>query len=85
MKLEQIVVEDWFYTEKVASVDDRRGFRCVSTDGKSVEMANIESLSETRVGRYGVIVEEFDLFARDVLQDALRTKDIIVIDEIGNM
>ncbi|WP_053071936.1 nucleoside-triphosphatase [Rossellomorea marisflavi] len=48
-------------------------------------MANVESPSATRVGRYGVNVEEFDLFVRDVLQDALRTKNIIVIDEIGYM
>ncbi|MGX1263035.1 nucleoside-triphosphatase [Rossellomorea marisflavi] len=74
-----------FYTEEVTNVDDRIGFRCISLDGESVEMANVESLSETRVGRYGVNLEEFDLFARDVLQDALRTKDIIVIDEIGYM
>ncbi|KON83769.1 hypothetical protein AF331_16510 [Rossellomorea marisflavi] len=74
-----------FYTEEVTNFDDRIGFRCVSMDGESVDIANVESCSATRVGRYGVNVEEFDLFAKDILQGALRTKDIIVIDEIGYM
>ncbi|MGD7049448.1 hypothetical protein FZC83_15590 [Rossellomorea marisflavi] len=74
-----------FYTEEVTNFDDRIGFRCVSMDGESVDIANVENPSATRVGRYGVNVEEFDLYAKDILQGALRTKDIIVIDEIGYM
>jgi nucleoside-triphosphatase THEP1/ADP-ribose pyrophosphatase YjhB (NUDIX family) len=74
-----------FYTEEITNSDDRIGFRCVSINGESVEIANVESLSKNRVGRYGINIEKFDEFAMNILQEALRTKRIIVIDEIGFM
>jgi len=75
-----------FYTEEITnSSDDRIGFRCVSVDGESVEIANVESPSEIRVGRYGIDIEKFEEFSIRVLQEAVTLKKIIVIDEIGFM
>lgn len=74
-----------FYTEEMTNSKDRVGFRCVSVHGESVEIANVESSSKTRIGRYGVDIEIFENFAINVLQDALSSKKIIVIDEIGFM
>nr|WP_279538075.1 nucleoside-triphosphatase [Paenibacillus turpanensis] len=74
-----------FYTEEITNSNDRIGFRCVSVNGESVEIANVESPSKTRIGRYGVDIEAFENFAINILQDALSSKKIIVIDEIGFM
>lgn len=74
-----------FYTEEITNSDDRIGFRCVSIKGESVEIANVKSPSKTRIGRYGIDIEKFENFAIKVLQDALSSKKIIVIDEIGFM
>lgn len=74
-----------FYTEEITNSNDRIGFRCVSVNGESVEIANVESPSKTRIGRYGIDIEKFENFAIKVLQDALSSKKIIVIDEIGFM
>ena len=65
-----------FYTEEITnSINERIGFRCVSVDGESVEIARVESPS----------IEEFEDFALRVLQEAMSLKRIIVIDEIGFM
>jgi Predicted nucleotide kinase len=73
-----------FYTEEITnSINERIGFRCVSVDGESVEIAHVESPSETRIGRYGINNEEFEKFALRFLQEAMTVKKIIVIDEIG--
>lgn len=75
-----------FYTEEITnSNDDRIGFRCVSVDGDSVEIANVESPSEVRIGRYGIDIGKFEKFALRVLQEAIILKKVIVIDEIGFM
>jgi len=74
-----------FYTEEIKNATDRIGFRCVSINGVSVEIAHIDSLSKVRIGRYGIDVEIFENFAVKVLQDALHSKKIIVVDEIGFM
>ncbi|WP_313897724.1 nucleoside-triphosphatase [Bacillus litorisediminis] len=74
-----------FYTEEITNSNDRVGFRCVSINGESVEIANVESRSKTRIGRYGIDIEKFEVFAIKILQEALRSKKIIVMDEIGFM
>lgn len=57
----------------------------MAVDGESVEIANVESPSHVRVGRYGVDVEKFEDFAIHKLREALSSKKIIVIDELGFM
>lgn len=74
-----------FYTEEITNSSDRVGFKCVSVSGESVEIAHVESPSSTRIGRYGMDVEAFEDFAVNLLEDALSSKKIIVIDEIGFM
>lgn len=74
-----------FYTEEIANSGEQIGFRCVSLNGESVEIAHVDSSSKIRVGRYGIDVERFENFAMRTLQDALPSKKVIVIDEIGFM
>lgn len=74
-----------FYTEEITNSSGRVGFKCVSVCGESVEIAHVENPSSTRIGRYGMDVEAFEDFAVKILEDALSSKKIIVIDEIGFM
>ncbi|PJN56473.1 Nucleoside-triphosphatase THEP1 [Paenibacillus sp. GM2FR] len=74
-----------FYTEEITNSSDRIGFKCVSVSGESVEIAHVDSPSSTRIGRYGMDVEAFEDFAVNILEDALSSKKIIVIDEMGFM
>jgi nucleoside-triphosphatase THEP1 len=74
-----------FYTEEVRDSKDRVGFKCVSISGEHVEIANVNSTSKTRIGRYGINVAKFEGFAIRILKEAIISKKIIVIDEIGFM
>lgn len=75
-----------FYTEEIFDTNNERaGFRCVSIEGEGVEIAHVESSSGARIGRYGIDIEQFEKFAVRVLQEAMDSKRIIVVDEIGFM
>ena len=74
-----------FYTEEIRDLNDRIGFQCASVDGEKQEIASVNNTSSVRVGRYGVDVNGFESFAVRTLENALRAKKIIVIDEIGFM
>jgi nucleoside-triphosphatase THEP1 len=73
-----------FYTEEIADAGHRVGFKCVSVDGESVEIAHVDNPSDIRVGRYGIDVAMFERFSLGLLKGALSSR-IIVIDEIGFM
>jgi nucleoside-triphosphatase len=74
-----------FYTEEIRDLNDRIGFRCVSVDGGSQEIANVDNNSPVRVGRYGIDLKKFEDFAIKQLETSLNAKKVIVIDEIGYM
>lgn len=74
-----------FYTEEIRNSNDRIGFRCVSMDGETVEISHVDSPSQIRIGRYGVNVEKFEEFAIRKLNEAMKFKKIIILDEIGFM
>lgn len=74
-----------FYTEEIRDANDRIGFRCVSVDGESQEIANIGSNSPISVGRYGVDIKNFEHFTIPILESSLISKKVIIMDEIGFM
>ncbi|MEM4389557.1 MAG: NTPase [Candidatus Micrarchaeia archaeon] len=64
---------------------ERTGFIVVDiASGQSGWLAKAEP-GEPRVGKYRVMVEEFERVAIPALEKAIREKDVIVIDEIGKM
>ena len=73
-----------FYTEEIRPRGgDRQGFRAVTFDGESWDLARIDRPGPPRVGRYGV-----DLAVMDKLAARLRPSgniDVWLIDEIGKM
>lgn len=74
-----------FYTEEIRNLTNRTGFNCVTLNGETIRIANIDSESSIRIGRYGVDVEAFENIALKAVKLSLETKRITVIDEIGFM
>jgi nucleoside-triphosphatase len=74
-----------FYTEEVRSQDVRQGFKIVTLDGKNAVLAHTSVRSPHRVSKYCVDIDSIDKVAVPALKQAIQSKDIIVIDEIGKM
>jgi nucleoside-triphosphatase len=74
-----------FYTEEIRNAIDRVGFNCVTLSGESAQIANVNSNSAIRIGRYGVELDVFENIAIRAVRESLNTKKITVIDEIGFM
>ena len=74
-----------FYTEEIRSQGVREGFKIVTLDDKSAVLAHTSVRSPHRVSKYGVDTDSMDKVAVPALKQALQSKDIIVIDEIGKM
>ncbi len=74
-----------FYTEEIRSQGVRQGFQIITLDGKSAVLSHTSVRSPHRVGKYGVDTDSMDKVAAPALRQAIQSKDIIVIDEIGKM
>ena len=74
-----------FYTEEIREMDKRMGFRIVTLDGEEGILAHVDCNSNYRVSKYRVDVDSFEKVAIPALEDAMKNKSIIVIDEIGKM
>ncbi len=74
-----------FYTEEIRSQGIRQGFQIVTLDGKSATLSHISIISRHRVGKYGVDTGSMDRVAIPAIREAIRSCDIVVIDEIGKM
>lgn len=74
-----------FTTQEVLEDGERRGFKVITVDGKSAILADVDIVSNVRVSRYGVDVSVIEKVCIPAIEDALKNKKIIVIDEIGNM
>lgn len=74
-----------FYTEEIRRGPAREGFSIVTLDGDKAVLAHISIRGPHRVGKYGVDVDSLDRVAVAAVTTAVRTRDIVVIDEIGKM
>ena len=74
-----------FFTEEIRVMDRRMGFRIVTLDGKEGIMAHVDCNSNYKVGKYRVDLDSFEKVAIPALENAMKDKSIIVIDEIGKM
>ncbi|MFD0771774.1 nucleoside-triphosphatase [Bacillus sp. CGMCC 1.60114] len=83
--INEIGVENFsgFYTEEIVENSNRTGFRIISLTGEEAVIADVNSKSDIRVGRYGINVSKFERIAIQSIQN--NAKKIIVIDEIGPM
>src|SRR5262245_53402513 len=72
-----------FYTEEVRVEGKRVGFLMSTLDGIQGFLAHQDIISEHRIRRYGVSIENIDRIA--VPSIAPTGNQVIVIDEIGKM
>jgi len=75
-----------FYTSEILDDDGKRwGFKIISLDGIEGIMASVEVLGKHRVSKYGVDIDTIDRIGVQAIKDAINSKEIIIIDEIGRM
>ncbi len=74
-----------FYTEEIRLGGVRQGFRIITLDGKSAILAHIDIQSPHQVSKYGVDTRGLEEVAVSALQEAIRERDVVVVDEIGKM
>lgn len=75
-----------FYTEEIRDSNDQRvGFKIITFSNKEGILAHVDFKSKFKVSKYGVDVKTFEDVGVDAMVDALNSKEVIVIDEIGKM
>ncbi len=74
-----------FYTEEIRDRGRRVGFRIQTWSGETGILSHKSFKKGPRVGTYRVDVSGFEALGVTALEKALRTSDIILIDEIGKM
>ncbi len=74
-----------FYTEEIRTQGMRQGFQIVTLDGETTTLAHIHIHGPYRVSKYGVDLSELERVAVPAIERAIRSHDIVVIDEIGKM
>ena len=84
-KIENIV---GFYTEEKREFNKRTGFDIVEINGERIPLARIDSPKRTKIGRYGVFVENIDIVSERFLKRVRYCKHkstIFIVDEFGKM
>jgi nucleoside-triphosphatase len=61
------------------------GFRARSHSGREGTIAHMTGASLYRAGKYKVNIEEIDAVVVPAIRDALRTRQVVLIEEIGKM
>jgi nucleoside-triphosphatase len=76
-----------FYTEEIRGPGGRKGFRLVTLPlgGRQAVLAHVDIRARNRVGRYGVDVATFDAVGVAAVREAVQSREVVVIDEIGKM
>ncbi len=74
-----------FYTEEIREGGVRKGFAIHTLDGRRGILAHVELSSPYRVGKYHVLVADFEQIAVDPLFRQLNQAKLVIIDEIGKM
>ncbi len=74
-----------FYTEEIREKGERKGFKITSLDGEEGVLALKGFKSRFRVGSYGVNLEDLEKIGVRAILQAIKEKELVVIDEIGKM
>lgn len=74
-----------FYTEEIRTAGMRQGFRIVTLDGQEATLAHVSTSSPYRISKYRVDIDSLNRVGVSALRQAIRERDLIVIDEIGKM
>lgn len=74
-----------FYTEEIRERGQRVGFKLVTINGREGTLAHIGLQDVPRVGKYGVNLGDLQAVGVTAIRQAIASKKIVVIDEIGKM
>jgi nucleoside-triphosphatase len=74
-----------FYTEELRAQRVRTGFQIVTLNGQVGVIADMDSSSSIRVGKYRVNLQDLEAVGVAAIYKAIEDKHFIVIDEIGPM
>jgi nucleoside-triphosphatase len=74
-----------FTTAELRERGDRVGFSISAIGGKSGILAHVDFAGRHRVGRYGVDLAALENIGVRSIEDAIGSKELIVVDEIGKM
>ncbi|MHC5073329.1 MAG: nucleoside-triphosphatase [Planctomycetota bacterium] len=81
----QTVKTTGFFTQEIREGTKRVGFAWRSLEGSEGVLAHKETLSQYRVGHYGVNILEFERKVVPILDSKRKDIDLFVVDEIGKM
>ncbi len=74
-----------FYTEEIREKGERVGFRIKTFQGKEGILAHVNKVTQLRVGKYGVNIEDLENIAARSVAEAILESDLIIVDELGRM
>lgn len=74
-----------FYTEEIKKNGKRQGFLLKTFDGKEGTFAWKGRKNRTKFGKYGIDLEILESIGVHAMHEALHSKKIVIIDEIGSM
>ncbi|MBA2680935.1 MAG: AAA family ATPase [Ktedonobacteraceae bacterium] len=74
-----------FYMEEVRTQGERTGFRLRTLNGEDGMMADVNSDSPLRVGKFGVMLYSVESIGLAAISTAIAAKDFVILDEIGPM
>jgi nucleoside-triphosphatase len=74
-----------FYTEEIRERRERVGFKIVTLDGKESVFAHVNFKTQQRLGKYGLDLSPLETIGIEAVCEALRARQLTVIDEIGPM
>jgi nucleoside-triphosphatase len=74
-----------FFTQEIREVGVRKGFKIITLDGREGVLAHVNIIGRPRVGKYGVNLVDLDEIGVGSIKQAIRERELVVIDEIGPM
>ena len=74
-----------FYTQETRAQGRRTGFEIITLEGREATLASVDIEGQPRISKYGVDVAALDDVGVASIRAALRTRALVVIDEIGPM
>ena len=74
-----------FYTEEILESRHRVGFSLQTFSGKTGILSHIDFKSRLRVGKYRVSLTDLEEIALPEIEEGIKRKNVILIDEIGKM
>jgi len=74
-----------FYTEEIRERGRRVGFKLVTINGREGTLAHVRLHNAPHIGKYGVNLGDLQAVGVTAIRQAIASKEVVIIDEIGKM